>query len=116
MHISKFELHNYKGYFAPSPIELVSGTNIIVGQNNAGKTALLEALSLNFTRNAKPHRSLQTIPTPDISLEPRSWADVSIFITGEELMSIHKNYFREFAIPVPSSDNLGDSGSRCKDA
>lgn len=78
MHISKFQLNNFKSYLASSEIELSPGFNIIVGQNNVGKTALLEALRLNFGGIAKPHRSLQTLPSPDAVFEPNSWADVSI--------------------------------------
>ena len=40
-------------------LEFQPGINIIVGANNSGKTALLEALSLNFEN--KSHRSLKTL-------------------------------------------------------
>ena len=104
MHISKFQLNNFKSYLASSEIELTPGFNIIVGQNNVGKTALLEALRLNFGGIARPHRSLQTLPSPDAVFEPNSWADVSILINREELLDIHRNHFRTFGIPIPSSD------------
>ena len=104
MHISKFKLHDYKSYLASSEIDLAAGFNIIVGQNNAGKTALLEALRLNFGGNAKPHRSLQTAPTADTLLEPNSSADVSVLISREELSDIHRNHLRRFGIPIPVSD------------
>lgn len=103
MHISRFELHNYKSYLA-STIELGAGLNVMVGQNNVGKTALLEALRLNFSDRAKPHRTLQTAPSPHTRLEPNSWADVSILISREELLDIHRNLFNTFAIPIPLSD------------
>lgn len=58
MHISRFQLLNYKSFRDSGALEFQPGINIIVGANNAGKTALLEALSLNVENN--PHRSLKT--------------------------------------------------------
>jgi len=58
MHISHFQLFNYKSFRDSGALEFKPGINIIVGANNAGKTALLEALSLDFENN--PHRSLKT--------------------------------------------------------
>jgi len=48
MYISKFQVLNYKSYRDSTEIELKRGFNILTGQNSAGKTALLEALSLDF--------------------------------------------------------------------
>lgn len=60
MFISKFQLGNYKSFNNPPALEFRPGFNIITGQNNAGKTALLEALGLTWAGN--PHRSLNTVP------------------------------------------------------
>ena len=46
MYISRFKLANFKSYREPSSIEFTPGLNIVVGQNNAGKSALLGALRL----------------------------------------------------------------------
>jgi AAA15 family ATPase/GTPase len=62
MHISKFQLFNYKSFQDSGLLEFTQGINIIVGQNNAGKTALLEALTLNFSD--VPHRSIKTLNNP----------------------------------------------------
>jgi AAA15 family ATPase/GTPase len=40
-------------------LEFSPGINIIVGQNNSGKTALLEALTMNFDN--VPHRSIKNL-------------------------------------------------------
>lgn len=45
MYISKFQVSNYKSFRDTVEITLTPGINIITGQNNVGKTALLEALS-----------------------------------------------------------------------
>jgi recombinational DNA repair ATPase RecF len=39
MHISKFQITNYKSYRESGEIELKTGFNILTGQNSAGKTA-----------------------------------------------------------------------------
>ncbi|MHC5727501.1 MAG: AAA family ATPase, partial [Nostoc sp.] len=61
MFISNFQVFNYKSYLDSGLIQFTPGINIIVGQNNSGKTSLLEALTLNFDN--KPHLSLKTLPT-----------------------------------------------------
>lgn len=104
MYISKFQLNNYKSYLTSSEIELGPGFNIIVGQNNVGKTALLEALRLNLRGNSRPHKSLRTVPSTGVAVEPNSWADISIIVSREELLDIHDNDIREFGIPIPISD------------
>ncbi len=86
MFISAFRLGNYKSFYAPPPLELELGFNIIVGQNSAGKTALLEALSLNFSSD--PHRSLKTVPLVGVQPDATSWADVSFSLSREELLDI----------------------------
>lgn len=60
MYLSKVQVNNYKSHLCSAALELTPGFNLITGQNNAGKTALLEALSLTF--GSKPHRSLKTMP------------------------------------------------------
>lgn len=104
MYISTFQLNNYKGYLSSPVLKLTAGFNIIVGQNNAGKTALLEALRLNFRDSSKPHRSLKTLPTPDADISSSSWAEVSITISRDELLDIHSKTIRELSLPVPVSD------------
>lgn len=59
MQIAKFSATNYKSIRELTAFELSDGFNIVTGQNAAGKTALLELLSLNFSSN--PHRSLEPV-------------------------------------------------------
>jgi AAA15 family ATPase/GTPase len=51
MYLSKFQLFNYKSFLDSGLLDFTPVINIIVGQNNSGKTALLEALALNFDDN-----------------------------------------------------------------
>jgi DNA repair ATPase RecN len=60
MRIASFSVENYKCFARTQTIDLADGLTVIVGPNDAGKTALMEALSLGF--GARPHRSLATAP------------------------------------------------------
>jgi predicted ATPase len=86
MYISRFKLGNYKSFHEPPELEFTPGFNIVSGQNNAGKTALLEALGLNF--GGKPHRSAKTMPARDTIPGPVSWADVSFALPPNELIEL----------------------------
>jgi energy-coupling factor transporter ATP-binding protein EcfA2 len=102
MYIRSFTLRNYKCFFHHSPVELSRGMNVIVGRNNCGKSALLEALSLKATD--KRHRSLLSAPrAADISLEP-SQIDCTIATSGAEIASFLPD---QFAVPLLE----GTSGS-----
>lgn len=46
MHIRKINIHNFKGYKGKFSLNLKSGINIIVGNNEAGKSTILEAIHL----------------------------------------------------------------------
>lgn len=59
MWIKNFQFANYKSFLETQEIELKQGFNVIVGKNNVGKTALIEALSLKYGNN--PHKSLTTL-------------------------------------------------------
>ena len=60
MRITRFQLHNFKSVRDLPALGFGAGFNIIVGPINAGKTALLTALSLSFGN--EPHRSPETVP------------------------------------------------------
>lgn len=111
MHLSRFRLHNYKSYRGSSQFELTPGFNIITGRNNAGKTALLEALSLSFPHGSKPHRSLETLPQPDAPLNPNSWAEVSIEFSRAELEELHHTRIKTFNLPIPAAEEALPFGS-----
>jgi hypothetical protein len=86
MYISKFELLNYKSFSNPGPLTLGPKFNVVTGQNSAGKTALLNALALNF--RSDPHRSVKTVPVPGAQVSPLSLADVSITATTSEVLRV----------------------------
>lgn len=61
MSLSRARIHNYKSVWDSGWLEFDSSFSAIVGQNNVGKSAVLEALS--FAYGNKPHRSMRTAPT-----------------------------------------------------
>lgn len=86
MYFTSFRIHNYKSYRDSTRFDLEPGINVVVGKNNAGKTALLEALSLRFT--ADPHRSALTVPTESDDLKQISGAECTFNLAKQELISL----------------------------
>ena len=99
MRIASFQITNYKSVLATREIALADGFNVIVGQNNVGKTALVEALSLHFTN--KPHRSLSTSPRRTVAIDPISRVEIKFEISRVELTDLLGNRVRSFFAPVP---------------
>lgn len=64
-------------------LEFQPGINIIVGANNSGKTALLEALSLSF--ETSPHRTIETFPQPNSTPNRESTAKLTLIFTKAEI-------------------------------
>lgn len=86
MYITHFEISNYKSFHTDTAIDFLPGFNIITGKNNAGKTSLLEGLTLNF--NGMPHRSLETVPVPGALPVNSSSALVTLVLNREELTNL----------------------------
>jgi predicted ATP-dependent endonuclease of OLD family len=89
MRIIGCKIENYKSFFLSEEIPFTAGFNVIVGQNNVGKTALVEALSLRFSD--KPHRSLRTVPYIQTPVPSNSHVTLMIELTREELGSFLLN-------------------------
>jgi len=83
MYLSKFQLLNYKSFQNSGVLEFKPGINIIVGTNNSGKTALLEALSLNFQNHI--HKSLRTFPSPLNVINAYSGCQISLIVKREDI-------------------------------
>lgn len=97
MFISKFRINNFKSFHDSGEINFTQGINIITGQNNSGKTALLQALSIKF--KSDPHRSSLTLPKPNINIDNTSKFDVEFSISKEEIEDIIFNKTNEIIIP-----------------
>ena len=106
MHISKVIISNFKSYRQPFCLELEKGLNILVGNNETGKSTILEAIHLalsglsngryfindlseyyfNYESVQEYLSSLDSpspLPPPEISIE--------IFFAGEELAVFEGN-------------------------
>src|ERR1700727_2057845 len=99
MRIRKFSARNYKSILQVGPFDLTDGFNIITGQNAAGKTALLELLSLQFA--AKPHRSVKTVPNKGDITDSSSVALAELQIKNSELKRILRNSAQPVWVPFP---------------
>ncbi len=106
MHIAAFRVNNYKSFLDSGEIGLEPGINVIVGQNNVGKTALTEALSLNL--GAQPHRSRKTIPTRTILPDSNSSAMVSCHFDPEEFKEVAARNLPS-TVYIPGSQHGVDS-------
>src|SRR5690349_16419259 len=101
MWISEFSLTNYKSFRETGSLTLKPGFNIVVGPNNAGKTALLEGITMRYS--AIPHRSTRIHRTATSPDNPTSRADATIVTTGTEVRdTILAAGKQEFLLPVPS--------------
>ena len=86
MYIASFRIENYKSFRTTDTVSLTSGFNVIVGQNNVGKTALVEALSLAAPNT--PHRSLAALPTTLTPLRGDSLTEVIFRLDDIELRDL----------------------------
>lgn len=107
MKIHSFSVKNYKGFFDSGNISFSEGFNLIFGKNNVGKSALLEALSLQFV--GKPHRSVKSIPNPNIPGPQESSVKVTFTVSGQELKELLLG-LNDFYIPFsPNTESHNSS-------
>jgi AAA ATPase domain len=100
MYISHFKLTNFKSFREPAALSFSTGLNIIVGQNNAGKSALLEAIGL--TPSAIPHKSPRTAPFEGAPPPDMSTIEISFSLSREELMEMLSAMpGTKFVLPFP---------------
>src|SRR5260370_10230953 len=81
MWIKSFRLTNYKSFEDSGEHTLARHMNVIVGQNNVGKTALLQAVAQRF--DERPHRN--SSQRRGATLSPRSKIELDFISTAEEI-------------------------------
>jgi len=106
MYISKFKIDSYKSFLSSGEINLTKGFNIIVGQNNIGKSSLTEALSTHFPN--KPHRSLATSPEANSPSGPNSSTTITFTLSFDELTSIFRNTLSTFHLSMNPGNGASD--------
>src|SRR6266576_4275772 len=99
MQISKLRVLNYKGFQDSGWLDVSQGFTVVIGQNNSGKTALLESFRLTGL-NPRPHRSLsRNEATP---LDPTSRVEILLNVTGLELLQgVLRHGTNQVWIPCP---------------
>jgi hypothetical protein len=96
VYITSAKIRSYKNFLETQTFHLSPGFNVIVGQNNAGKTALIEALSLGFEN--VPHRSLATVPNRMVSPPGPSAVEMQILFDKKELLEIFADSLKSVVI------------------
>lgn len=100
MHIKSLSITNYKSFWQCDDIVLQPGFNLIVGQNDAGKSALLEALQPGVDH--KPHRSRLTAPEPQSPAIPTSKTTKEFALTAEDIRA-YLSRIDNFSVPTLSA-------------
>jgi hypothetical protein len=106
MYIAKFQINNYKSFLSSQEINLTPGFNVVVGQNNAGKSAFVEALSLHFSD--RDHISMKTVPSPGMHLHDSSTSSVQIAfkLAEQETEQLLINARGTFYLPIKERPDL----------
>lgn len=93
MLLRTFRAKNYKSLRETPVLAFDAGINVIVGQNNVGKTALLEGLSGQATNT--PHRSLKAFPNETTPSHDTITFEFGVDIDKQELVELCKNKISE---------------------
>lgn len=101
MLITSFKIENYKSFLSSDEVHLLPGFNVIIGENNSGKTSFLEALSLNF--ESKPYKDIKTVPYPGAILYTPSSITVSFTLSQQEIRDITVDKAPQFMVPVTNA-------------
>jgi AAA15 family ATPase/GTPase len=87
MYIKSIRIENYKSFRDSNVIEFTQGFNVIVGENNSGKTALAMALSLRNENDY--HKSPRTKPERDFTPSNQdSKVTLECDIEAEEVLQV----------------------------
>src|SRR5262249_1713510 len=97
MRVLSVQIVNYKSYGDSGPIWFGPGFNVLVGQNNSGKTALLEALVPPGPTDT-PHKSMEN-GRPKATF-PHSVTNIDLSISGAELRDYFFRSSRPLSIPI----------------
>jgi len=107
MRLKSVRIQNYKGYEDTGPVQFGEGFNLLVGQNNSGKSAFLEGLLFQHF-SSKSHRDLSRAPNggPQIST-----CGIEIKISGPELRSflLMRGPSTTFQFMLPQQFNSPDA-------
>lgn len=88
MTISSFRIQGYKSIRDSGEIAVVPGVTIVVGRNNAGKSALLEGIVLRNSSPHTAHRTVTTHTTAQTRLSDEQAVTLSFVLSTERLRDL----------------------------
>lgn len=86
MRFKSVTVRNYKSIREFTDVEFGPGFNVIVGPNNVGKTAFVEAISLIFEDH--PHRSIHSRPHLHAQMDTASIVNITFEIDVDEMREL----------------------------
>lgn len=98
MYISKISIENYRN-FDSITVDFQDGINLLIGQNNAGKSNLLRALAIIFDSSSKKQLSINDISN-NISLEELKSRSPKVSITVLLSQSENENLLGDELVTV----------------
>lgn len=104
MWLKSITISNYKSFREPTKLEFQKGMNIILGRNNSGKTAILEAINdplLSNFRHVFPNAS-------GVFTGSEQAVEMEIVISGHELLSAMRVPNGNYLLPSLSTGDLHD--------
>lgn len=100
MHVRRIIVSNYRSFEAETQVLLQPGMNLLLGENNSGKSSVLQALSLDSIQY-EPHLSLMTKPSARSIVSTKQRIGLEVEIGKSE---IWKFFGSNALLPVPGSD------------
>ncbi|WP_081055001.1 ATP-dependent nuclease [Burkholderia diffusa] len=102
MYVKNITLENYRSFCERTEISLSPGMNLILGENNSGKSSLLEAFSLTSI-DYEPHLSPETKQHQDDLINSPCEIDMRFSM---EISEIWRYLGDSVIIPTPQQPNL----------
>lgn len=102
MYIKKIVLANYRSFDVETELSLAPGMNLLLGENNSGKSSVLQALTLD-TLSYEPHLSLATKPSSFTQIDTEQRVGMELSIGKSE---IWKHLGERAILPLPSAMTL----------
>ncbi|WP_298785417.1 ATP-dependent endonuclease [uncultured Marinococcus sp.] len=94
MYISKLIIENFRTFNKKTEIEFHEGTNVIIGQNNSGKTSVIKALQILFDTNKSNKMTIDDF-NRNINIEDFKEIPPKITISAELKESDNEEEFSE---------------------
>src|ERR1700677_113946 len=101
MYLKKIKVVNYKCFEDSGWVEFGGKFNIVIGQNNSGKTALLEVLDKSRFGD-KPHRSVNQ--AFGSAINPTSETQIIATVAGGEIYNALMNLGQTCQFPIAAND------------